>query len=47
MRESVARLTEKAAASAVSGEPSWNLTPGRSVKVHEVADVRLHLVASG
>jgi hypothetical protein len=46
MSESVARLMENAAASAVNGESSWNLTPSRRVKVHEVGEFRVHLVAS-
>ena len=41
-----ARPKEKTTSSAVSGVPSWNLTPLRKSKRHTVGEVCAHLVAS-
>ena len=44
---SIARFSEKTTSSAVSGEPSWNLTPWRSLNCHTVGSaVTPHDVAS-
>ncbi len=42
----LARFSENTMSSAVSGEPSWNFTPGRMSKNQVVGSVWPHLVAS-
>ena len=40
-----ARSKVKTTSSAVKGEPSWNLTPGRSLNSHTVSLIVFHAVA--